>query len=236
MKLLFLFIFSGLLSSVIAKEIPRLQGPVMDQANLLSPSEKKQLSHALFELRDRTGVQFQFFSIKSLEDESLEGYSIKVTDEWKLGSEKEDKGLLLLVALKDKKMRLEVGQGLEGVLTDFKSSQIINSMKPYFRNGDYSGGVFSVFATITKELGHKIPNSLQSSAKRRRSLRSRSLSLPRVIFYIIFILIFLFGGRGGRGGYYRSSRSYGGWSSGGSSGGWSGGGGGFSGGGASGSW
>jgi uncharacterized protein len=97
---------------------------VHDEANVLSPATKAQLEALLKAERDSTSNQIAVLIVPSLEGEDIDGYGIRVADAWKLGTKKNDNGVLLLVALQDKKVRIEVGQGLEGVLTDALSSRI----------------------------------------------------------------------------------------------------------------
>ena len=244
-------------SSLFALDVPEMKGRVNDQASLLSVSRQKELESYLAGLEEATGVQMALLTIPSLKGESLEDFSIRVVDRWQLGDSEEDNGVLLLVSLKERAIRLEVGYGLEAVLTDAKSGMIIREViAPYFRQGDYASGVLSGVQFIGNLVsGGDMVTPVRISGSDKTS---SSRSLP-VNFFIILIIIFLngFGRFGRRGGLLRmlfwgsllnsSSRYRGGysrgWSSGGSSfgggfggGGFSGGGGGFGGGGASGGW
>ncbi|NOS94301.1 MAG: YgcG family protein [Cyclobacteriaceae bacterium] len=98
---------------------------------------------------DSTTNQIAILIVQSLDGEVLEDYSIKVAEKWKLGSKKNDNGVLLLIAIEDHKMRIEVGEGLEGALTDAHSNRIIrNEMAPEFRRGDYDAGVINAITSI----------------------------------------------------------------------------------------
>lgn len=133
--------------------VPPLAGKrVHDLAGVLSPQTIQNLEMQLKMHQDSTGNQIAILIIKSLNGESLEEYSLRVAhDEWKLGSAKNDNGVLLLIATEDRKMRIEVGQGLEGVLTDALCSQIIrNEMAPEFRRGDYDAGVLLAINSIVQ--------------------------------------------------------------------------------------
>ena len=136
-------------------EVPPLAGKrVHDLANVLSSQTVQNLEYQLKLHQDSTGYQIAILIIPSLNGESLEEYSLRVAhNEWKLGSEKNDNGALLLVAVEDRKMRIEVGQGLEGVLTDALCSQIIrNEMAPEFRRGDYDAGVLLAINAIVQAI------------------------------------------------------------------------------------
>src|SRR5210317_913480 len=108
MRVFLLFLISF---SLFAKEVPYLSNPVVDQAGLISSNLEQKLNSLLKRTKN---FQMAILTIDSLEDESLEGYSIKVVDTWKLGTEKKDNGLLLLISKGDRRTRFEVGQGLEG--------------------------------------------------------------------------------------------------------------------------
>lgn len=208
----------------MAKEVPYLSNPVVDQAGLISSNLEQKLNTIL---KSTKNFQMAILTIDSLEDESLEGYSIKVVDTWKLGTKEKDNGLLLLISKGDRRTRFEVGQGLEGELPDALAGRILDDMSPYFKKGDFDRGVLFAVASVFEKLG------AQSGIKMKRK-RNTEFSFFPIIVFILFIFFFrrnpilgllILSGSGRRGGFY-----------GGGGGGFSGGGGGFSGGGASGSW
>ncbi|HWA33577.1 MAG TPA: TPM domain-containing protein [Cyclobacteriaceae bacterium] len=134
------------------KKIPELWGHrVHDEANVLSSAAVDNLERRLKIFEDSTTNQLAVLIVSSLEGEPIETYSIKVVEAWKLGTEKNDNGVLLLVSIGDRKVRIEVGQGLEGVLTDALSNRIIrNEIAPNFRRGDYEGGIVAAVDAIIK--------------------------------------------------------------------------------------
>jgi uncharacterized protein len=233
--------------------VPALTGPVVDDANILSPEMRSVLENGIRRLRDGGGTQITVLTVPSLGGLEIEQASIKVADAWKLGGAKTDNGVLLLVAPTEHKVRIEVGQGLEGSLTDAFSNRIIrDTITPYFRKGDYSSGVLQGVAAIIHYTDPSVdPASLFNGARASSDRDSSDGQFPwiLVIFGVVF-LFSLFRGGGGRGGRmspwgagaigYALGRlggggGSGGWGGGGG-GGWSGGGGGSSGGGASGGW
>lgn len=241
MKQLFFifFIIFISLANLWAKEIivPELTGPVVDEARLLTEPGRGAISSALFTLNQESKIQFQVLILKSLEGESIEGYSIKVVDKWKLGNKGQDKAALFIIALDEHKMRIEVGRGLEGDLTDLKTSRIIDAVKPLFKNKDYDNGVALGLSLMAKESGVE----LKFQGKHVRPRHERKVNSSLILFILIGLVIFLQifgGGRRGPGSYYGGGGFGGGGFGGGgdSGGGWSGGGGGFSGGGSSGDW
>jgi uncharacterized protein len=136
------------------KEVPELWGlHVHDEANILKQKTIDQLEKQLIAYEDSTSNQIAVLIIPTLDGEVLEEYSLRVAEKWKLGQASKDNGILLLVAIDDHKMRIEVGQGLEGVLTDAQCNRIIrNEMAPEFRRNDYDAGVIDGIDGITKAI------------------------------------------------------------------------------------
>jgi len=125
-----------------AKDVPFLAGRVNDTAGMLSPATVSELEALLAAHEDSTSNQVVVLTVASLEGEVLEEYSLKVAETWGLGQAEKDNGVLLLIARDDRKVRIEVGSGLEGDLTDALSGRIIrNEIVPRFRDGDFEGGI-----------------------------------------------------------------------------------------------
>jgi uncharacterized protein len=142
--------------AALAADVPYLTGRVVDNANILSAGAKQTISQ-LSEAREKaTGDQIAVLTMPSLEGESIEGYATRVFDAWKLGQKGKDNGVLVIVAPKDRKMRIEVGYGLEGTLTDATSSRIIReAMTPRFKQNDFDGGVTAGVQAIVDTLEGK---------------------------------------------------------------------------------
>lgn len=139
--------------SAAALDVPFLAGRVNDHAGLLSPETRTILEDQLAAHEAATSNQVVVLTLPSLEGESLEDYSVRVATTWKLGQKEKDNGVLLLISKGDRKMRIEVGYGLEGVLTDALSSQIIrNEITPAFKQGDFDGGISSGVDAILKSI------------------------------------------------------------------------------------
>jgi uncharacterized protein len=123
-------------------EVPFLDGRVSDQAGIMSPGAIRQVSTLLAEHERKTGDQIAVLTLPSLEGESLEDFSVRVAQTWKLGQKGKDNGILLLVAPQEHKMRIEVGYGLEASLPDALAGRIIrDEIAPAFRHQDYDGGI-----------------------------------------------------------------------------------------------
>lgn len=124
--------------------VPTLTARVIDQTQSLSATELRALEDKLASFERAKGVQLAVLVVASTGDDSIEQYGIRVVEQWKLGRAEVDDGVLLLVARNDRRLRIEVGYGLEGVLTDALCRRIIDDrIKPYFGNGDYYTGIAS---------------------------------------------------------------------------------------------
>jgi uncharacterized protein len=223
-------------------QVPRLTGPVVDQAGMLSDSTRERLESFLRRLHESGGTQLQVLTVHDLGGLAIEQASIQVTDEWKLGGAKEDNGVLLMIAQQERKVRIEVGQGREGVLPDVVASRIIREViTPRFRQGALDNGVVEGVIAIVRKTD---PDFLASAGEGRPAHDGEGKISGRTLELLIFVLFFtvvllppLFGRRrGGRGMFFPGGFGGGGFGGSSGGGGWSGGGGGFSGGGASGDW
>lgn len=139
--------------------VPPLAGLVTDLTQTLSPEQSAMLETRLREFQRRKGSQLAVLVVPTTQPEVIEQYAIRVVDQWKLGRAKVDDGALLLVAKNDRAVRIEVGYGLEGVLTDATSSRVIEElMTPRFRQGDYFGGIDAATAQLIRLIdGEALP-------------------------------------------------------------------------------
>ncbi len=129
--------------------MPYLSGRVVDDAEILSPAARDRLGKALKQHEDRTTDQIVVLTVPTIGGDSIEEYAGRVFAEWKLGQKGKDNGVLVVVAPKDRKMRIEVGYGLEGTLTDAMASRIIrNEMTPQFKSNNFDGGIESGVTAI----------------------------------------------------------------------------------------
>ena len=135
-------VFLLLAAAARALEVPYLSGRINDTAHMLSAEAVKELEAMLAAYEDSTGNQLVLLTIESLDGESLEEYSLRVAETWKLGQKGVDNGALLLIAKEDRKLRIEVGYGLEASLTDAMTAFIINRViTPRFKQGDFEAGI-----------------------------------------------------------------------------------------------
>jgi uncharacterized protein len=127
---------------VAGADVPYLSGRVVDNADLLKNAARDRVSAVLKAHEQATGNQIAVLTVPTIGDESIEEYAVKVFESWKLGQKGKDNGVLLVIAPKDRKLRIEVGYGLEGTLTDAAASRIIrNVITPQFKAGDFDKGV-----------------------------------------------------------------------------------------------
>ena len=243
-----IFFFS--LSNLFALNVPPMRGAVNDYAKMLETRDVQTLETYLEKLNRDTGIQIAVLTVPSLEGESIDAFSIRTVESWKLGQEGKDNGALLLIAAAEKKIRIEVGYGLEGILTDMQCGLIIrNLIAPHFKNGDYGKGITAAVQHMAQNVTFGEAAAIDENLSAAEDDRENG-SLLSVVVLLIFFMIMMSGmnrrGRysGGSGlwraataasvlsSLSRSSRH----SSGGFGGGFSGGGGGFGGGGASGGW
>lgn len=213
---------------------------VHDEANVLSPGTVAQLEQILKAERDSTSNQIAILIVPSLEGEDIDGFGIRVADAWKVGDQKKDNGVIFIVSIQDRKMRIETGLGLEGVLTDALSSRINrNEVAPQFRQGNYDAGVLAGTIAIIQAIKGTYVNE-NPRQKGKRGGRSPWGTLILIII-IIIAMSRRKGGGGGMGGYWAAGMAGSLLGGGGRSGSWGsgsdfGGGGGFGGGGSSDSW
>lgn len=238
----------------------RPTGYVTDLADVISPQTKSQLESLCTELQQKTGAQMAVVTVRSLEGDTAAQFANDLFKQLGIGAKKEDNGVLLLVAPSERKYWTEVGYGLEPVINDARAGDAGRTMIPYFRKGDFSGGILAAAWQLAGYIADEKGVTL-SGRPEIRKIKSDSDDNPigvLIFVVIIFVLIWAFSksntntrGRGGRGSNWwigptgggAIGSGWGGGGFGGSSGGWSSGGGfggfgggGSGGGGAGGSW
>ena len=255
-----------LATAALALEVP--PAPTQwftDRAGLVSASDAEALNAKLSAFEQSSGAQFIIYVFPSLEGESMEDFTLRAVERWKVGQKKYDNGLVLFVFVQEKKIRVEVGYGLEGSITDAVSSRVIReSIAPRFQQGDWAGGLNAgadvIIARITK--GETAVDPMRRTGTAADQIATRDINpifILLILFFVFFILVpaltggrrrggvgggsgcggclwpMMFMGGGGRG--FTIGHGGGGFGGGGGGfGGFSGGGGSFGGGGASGGW
>lgn len=260
----FLLFFLLLAPSLFALDIP--PAPTQwytDKAGLLSPTDAAALNRKLEAFEQRSGAQFIIYVLPSIENEAIEDWSIRTVTQWKVGQKKYDNGLVLFVFQNEKKIRTEVGYGLEGTITDAFSSRVTREViAPFFQRGDFAGGLNAGADALMEQISKgEAPVEPNQSPAGRGQPQSAMPQIPGWVFLLFFIFVFfvlpkLFGGGRRRGGgcggpgclpllflpgggggitFGGGGGGFGG-GFGGGGGGFSGGGGGFGGGGSTGGW
>jgi len=245
-----LFLLAAVVFTLRAQgvSVPQLHERVSDFTNTLEFTQWRALESQLKRFEDSTSTQIAVVIISSLQGEDITDYALKIAEANKIGRKGKDNGLLILIAKEDKKIRFEVGYGLEGSLPDALCDQIIrNEIRPRFREGDFYGGVSAALAAVIQAT----KGEYKAEGSTRRKVTSWGTILLALMVLGSFGMSIFSGGRrygvssrgysrssywgggfGGGGGFFGG----GGFGGGGGSSGWSGGGGSFGGGGASGSW
>ena len=211
-----LFLLAAPVCAASAVPVPPLTGPVVDPAGVLDARWEKRLgdlSRAAREQKGGAGPQLQYLVVSTLDGEAIEDFSMRVAEAWKLGTKGRDDGVLVVVAVKDRKVRIEVGGGLEGGLTDAQSGRIIRtSIVPAFREGRYGEGLYAAGQQILGALGSLPEGSAQAPS---RQVADKTGAIPvlgallgflfglgspvLVLLIIAFIVIRAIAGIGGRG-------------------------------------
>ena len=144
-----------------ALSVPTLTRPLEDAKGYISSSERAEIETLIREMKDQDLMQMSVLVIPSLEGENLEEYSIKVAETWKLGSANKDDGLLLLLAMEDRKMKIEVGNGIEGEITDAYSRRVIAEMVPFMKRKEYGQAVLMVVKKMKEKMEFNLPKNVE---------------------------------------------------------------------------
>lgn len=173
--------------SALALAVPKAPttSPVVDQTNTLTPTQLSSLAGTIAAERTASSNQIAVLMVSSLEGQSIEDFSIAVAREWGIGTKEKNNGVLLVIAKDDRKLRIEVGYGLEGALTDAQSGRIIkNDITPKFKTGDYYGGISSGVNKIIQSIHGEYVSSDSPS-------RGGIGNYADLFFFVLFIPIWL---------------------------------------------
>lgn len=177
----------------LQRDLPSLNEPVIDQANLLSPAEKQQLSQRILKLYNEGKGQIGVVIVPTTGQEDIFDYSMRVAEAWQLGSAKRDNGLLMTIAINDRRIQILTGYGLEGVLPDIVAGRIINDkITPYFKQGQYAQGIDSGLAEIERilNLDPEIAAQAADELKERHEQAYKAQQASQATFgTVIFIII-----------------------------------------------
>lgn len=192
--LLLVLLPAGVLSAEKAANLPKPTSYVSDFAGVMSPTARQQVEALCTQLDQQTHAQIAVVTIKTLDDDqTIEEFSTELEDKWKVG-DKSDRGLLMVLSMQPRKIRVEVGYGLEGALNDAKVGAILDQMKPSLRMNDYDTGiplgVQSLAQVVAGEAGVTLqPIVPAQHTYRRVDAGPRPIGIGQIIFGIIVVLI-----------------------------------------------
>jgi uncharacterized protein len=181
-------------------DIPEFTAPVVDAAGVVPDDDEEQINQELLAYQDRSGNQIAVAIVETIGDQSIEDYTIDLAKEWGVGTAEDDNGVVLLLAIADRQNRIEVGEGIEGELTDLESGRIRDEMRPVLQDGDYSEAILLGTRGIREAIGDPDAPSdgvAQPPVAQPSEGRRNSRGLPSWIFGVIPFVIFplIFGNR-----------------------------------------
>lgn len=205
-------------SSVFALDINNLNyyGRVNDFANIIDTISEEKINLIIDELERKTSAEIAVVTLDSLEDENIEDFANRLFEKWGIGKKGKNNGVLILVAFKEKKIRIETGYGIEGIIPDAKAGRIIREiMAPLFREGKFGEGILNAVYVISQEIAKDAGVELNVE-KRNIIYAKNKLSTSDIITFLVFVifilpviirnpwllLLFFLSGRGGRYRYY----------------------------------
>ena len=187
------------------RQLPSLNAPVIDQANILSTTEKQNLAQQIRNIYNQGKAQIAVIIVPTTGQESIFDFTMRVADQWKLGSAKADNGLLIAVAVNDRKIHIASGYGLEGVLPDIVLSRVIrNQITPYFKQAQYAQGIQSGVTEIERilnldpEIAQQAADELkerQAQALQEQEAKDRTFTTAAIILIVGIFASFMIGNR-----------------------------------------
>ncbi len=179
--------------SALALDFPFPDGYVTDAAGIIGSDQAAEIESVLDALEKNTGVEVAVVTVAGLQETTIEDFAVRLFEEWGIGKAGEDNGLLILIAQEEREVKIEVGYGLEPVITDGRAGQIIrDQMLPRFRSGDYGGGVMAAVRQIEGYVtGGESPADVQAGA----SADGEEFVLPLIVMGILFVYVASFLGR-----------------------------------------
>ena len=174
-------------------KIPPLRSPVMDEAHLMHPAQKRRLEEMIIKLYQARGPQITILTVHNLQGYPIEEFSIRVAEKWQLGLKKQGNGLLIVISQSDRAVRIEVGQGIEGEITDFESNQLIQKyLIPSFRQNDYYSGLGRVIIYVAQkfEIDLQSRDLVSHSRANHRANSPLNMALPFMVVVLVIVHLF----------------------------------------------
>ena len=165
-------------------KLPALTSPVMDLAGLMPEAQRSDLSQLAYEIHTNNGPQITILTVSDLQGYAIEDFSIAVAEKWQLGSKEKDNGLLVLISKAERQMRIEVGNGIEGEITDFETARFTREIFPaFFRRGDYHGGLRLFMQDVAERF------NIQLDPKSTRYIRRAPQTIPTINLGLIIVMV-----------------------------------------------
>ncbi|MBO7517078.1 MAG: TPM domain-containing protein [Spirochaetia bacterium] len=191
MRKLFLLLLIFIASIALADDVPGYSSYVNDYAGVITEKDKTSMEEVAKEVEEKTGAQIAVLTVKSMEPyASIDEFGMAVAEKWKVGEKGKDTGIIIILAMEERKVRIEVGYGLEGIFNDARVGRILdNNIIPYFRGGDFSAGLRRGMFKIADTIGTEMNVELDERAKMQDNNFTESLCI--FIFFVIFVTIFI---------------------------------------------
>jgi len=187
-----ILIFIVLPFNLFSQDFPAPKGYVSDFANVIPASYEQQITRICLELQQKTGAQIADVTIPTLGDNYIEDYAVKLFEKWGIGEKGKDNGILILNAVRERKIRIEIGYGVEGIIPDAKAGRIRDQyLIPYLKKSDYGTGHLYTVTALAKEIAKDYGVELTGDVKLPRSRSSRSKGKGIGGFFSMLIFIFL---------------------------------------------
>jgi len=171
-----------------ALEVPELKGRVNDYGDMISPEAESLIEERLKSFEESDSTQVVILTVNSLEGDALEDFTIRVAEKWKIGQTKKDNGVILFASKSDRRMRIEVGRGLEGVLTDLLSGRILdNVIRPKFKAGDFDGGFLDGTGSIIQACRGEFKNDSPPASSSGNG--SSTGNIPIIFFVFLYLAV-----------------------------------------------
>jgi uncharacterized protein len=190
-RTLIFLLFFGCGATLLAervKDLPAPQNYVSDFANVISPQTALGLDQLCSQVDHQAHAQIAVITVKTLEDVPIEDFATQLEDKWGVGPKKDDRGILIILAIQDRKRRIEVGYGLESVITDKQAGDIGRAMEPLLQQGNYDGAVTLAVTRIAADAGV----TLQAQRRGPPQPQAKPLSLGQLILFGLVFLVVLF--------------------------------------------
>ncbi len=184
--------FAASLGAERVKDLPAPQNYVSDFAHVLSPQTAARLDELCSQVDHQAHAQIAVITVNTLEDVPIEDFAVQLEDKWGVGPKKNDRGILIILAVHDRKRRIEVGYGLEGVITDMQAGDIGRAMEPFLQQANYDGGVTLAVTQVAGRIAADAGVNLQAQRRGPPQRQVKPLTLGQLVLFGLVFLVVLF--------------------------------------------